>query len=99
MFSESKNIRPVICEKQLNFTLLDGKVIQYEHRATVSHTGIHSSLGHYVAYRRSENDKCFKIDDAEVRQVEAGEIFDSIALTGGGPDNETPYILIYDQIS
>ena len=83
----------------MNFPLFEGGITCYEHRATVTHVGSNSADGHYVTYRRTENEKCFKINDAKVENIQSGELFDSIALIGGGSEDETPYILIYDQLS
>ena len=89
----------MICGKQLNVPLFEGGVTRYEHRATVTHVGPNSADGHYITYRRTEKEQFFKINDAKVEQIQSDEMFDSIALIGGGPEDETPYILIYDQIS
>lgn len=96
----SKDFTSVTCEKVLTFLLIDGRTATYKHIATVSHVGKQMNDGHYVAYTRLKDEKCFKISDHVVTGPFVDvDVFDSVALSGGGPDNITPYILLYDLVS
>ena len=96
----TKDLTCVTCEKVLKFVLIDGRTASYKHIATVSHVGSYDDGGHYVAFTRLREDNCFEINDTVVTgPYEDIDIFDSLALSGGGPHNTTPYILFYDLIS
>ncbi len=90
----------VTCEKMLTFLLIDGRTATYKHIATISHVGSSINKGHYISYTRLRDEKCFVISDKVVTgPFEDNDVFDSLALSGGGPENITPYIVLYDLIS
>jgi ubiquitin C-terminal hydrolase len=95
--SPSKSCAPVICPRKLVLSLPLGKKATYDHRATVSHVGPNQHDGHYVTFRRSPEGCTFTMNDAKTSEIYDETIFDSRALSGGGPTNETPYILIYER--
>jgi len=84
----------------LTFLLIDGRTATYKHIATISHVGSSINKGHYISYTRLRDEKCFVISDKVVTgPFEDNDVFDSLALSGGGPENITPYIVLYDLIS
>jgi len=94
----TKNLMPVLCDENVMLRLQSGDMVSYRHKATLSHQGQRMNHGHYVAHKRMSNGRCFSFDDALVKPVEQGVIFDSLALEGGGVHAATPYVLLYDRV-
>ena len=94
----TKNCSPVLSNEELVLNLQSGAAISYKHKATLSHQGHHLNDGHYVAYKRMPDGRCFLFDDALVNPVEEGVVFNSMALEGGGVHAETPYVILYERI-
>jgi hypothetical protein len=91
-----KNLCPMLCHSQISLPTGDGKSSTYQHRSTVSHVGRNSTSGHYVAYKKFQG-RFFRLSDDKCTEMNEAD-FSSAALNNG-PNNETPYILIYDRIA
>ena len=94
----TKNCIPVLCDEEFVLNLQSGEVISYKHKATLSHRGHHLNDGHYVAYKKMPDGRCFSFNDALVSPVEQGVVFNLSALEGGGVHAETPYLLLYERM-
>ena len=55
--------------------------------------------GHYVTYKRTDDGRFFQCNDAVVREILDVALFESRALVGGGREQETPFILIYERVA
>jgi len=101
----SKKLDLISCERCLQFSLMDGSIATYTHKATISHTGKTRHSGHYVSYIRrisavKPSEVCYyRVSDANIEDCQEEIIFESAALTGGGPQNETPYVIMYERIA
>lgn len=94
----TKNSQPVLCEKKIYFQSPGENATIYQHKATVSHSGLNATSGHYVAYKKFQN-QYFRLSDTHGSQITRGT-FNNAALLGvNTATQETPYVLIYDKIS
>ena len=95
----TKSLQQVVCSDKLDLSLEESDMTaSYEHKSTISHIGSRSNNGHYIAYKRFSQGRCFKIDDARVTEMTRTLSFEELALNGNKATNETPQILIYDLV-
>ena len=91
-----KKMCPVRCHDQIRLPSGDGRHFVYQHRSTVSHVGRNSTSCHYIAYKKFQG-RFFQISDSNCLEMREAD-FTAAALSAG-PNNETPYILIYDRVA
>jgi len=96
----SKLKQEVVCSNRLDLSLEESNMTaSYEHKSTISHIGSHSNSGHYIAYKRFSQGRCFQLNDAIVTEMTSNTTsFEKFALNGNEAAEETPHILIYDLV-
>ena len=73
----TKNVSPVLCDPELQFTLKSGQSVSYKHISTISHLGTTTTSGHYITHKRMRDGRCFTLNDTVVTSIEPGATFDS----------------------
>jgi ubiquitin C-terminal hydrolase len=95
-----KIMRQIECNERIHIILHEtNEVVNYRYRASISHNGTSSNNGHYVAYKIDPSDKLYEMNDSQCQEIKEKQMFVSQALFGGGTNDETPYILLYERIA
>ncbi len=93
-------MRIIECNESIEVTLREAsEVAHYRYRASISHNGTSPDNGHYVAYKVGRNESFYRMSDVSVLNIKDKQMFVSQALFGGGINNETPYVLLYERTS